>query len=136
MNNETLIIRTAYAEHLNPETVNNEPSLTKQSLAEALDVNNIIKRYNKTGILQQATNLEAQYGDITSMDLRDALEMVNRADNTFMQVPSEIRAKFNNDAGAFIDFATNKDNLDQLREWGLANKPDPVVITMPDPPKP
>lgn len=131
----TIEIKTAYGPKENPVTINNEVTMTKQSLAANLDVNNIIKRYTKTGILLNAQNLEAVYGEITSMDLREALEKVSKADEMFSQVPSKIRAQFDNDAGAFIDFATNPANIAQMREWGFAN-PEPLRIeTPPDPPK-
>lgn len=105
-------------------TINNEKSMTKQSMSKELDVNNIIKKYNKTGILQQAHQFEGVYGDFNSYDLQEAIQKVDKANELFMEVPSEVRAKFNNDAGAFIDFATDAANLDQMREWGLA-KPKP-----------
>jgi phage internal scaffolding protein len=105
-------------------TLNKEPSMTKQSHAERLDVNNIIKRYNRTGVLQQATDFEGVYGEFTSYDLREAIEKVEKSNQIFMEVPSEIRARFENDPGAFIDFATNPTNVHQMRDWGLA-KPEP-----------
>ena len=58
-------IKTAYG----PETskrvksINTQPSRTKQSLAESADVNNIIRTYHKTGVLQKTIDFEAQYGD-------------------------------------------------------------------------
>lgn len=118
---------------------NTEPSMTKQNLAENLDVNNIIKRYNQTGVLQQAYNFEGIYGEFTSYDLRQAMDKTLKANELFMDVPSDIRAYFKNDAGAFIDFATNKDNIKQMRDWGLAPpeyqepKPAPIEVIVTNP---
>lgn len=122
-------IRAAYQEQIETRRpvvqYNDEPSRTKQSLADALDVNNIIKRYHQTGVLQQAHEFEGVYGDFSSYDLREAIEKVQQSNELFLQVPSEIRAKFDNDAGAFIDYATNRENIGQLRDWGLANPQPP-----------
>lgn len=41
-------------------------SMTHQSHAEACDVNAIIRRYDRTGVLPPATR-EAQYGDVTGL---------------------------------------------------------------------
>lgn len=124
-----------HASNLPPKvaTVNDQPSMTKQSMAKDLDVNNIIKRYNKTGVLPNAHKFEAIYGEFDSFDLRTAIEKVENAQKVFMEVPSEIRGKFNNDAGAFIDFATNAANLQQMRKWGLAPTPEPVKEPAPEP---
>ena len=109
-------------------TINKEPTMTKKSMAEQLDVNNIVKKYNQTGVLQKMTQFEGVYGEFDSMDMRDAINKVERATELFMEVPSEIRGKFENDAGAFIDYATNPQNIDQMRDWGLA-EPRPEVPT-------
>lgn len=121
-----MTFQSAYSSKVVVETINNQPSRTKANLADNLDVNKIIKRFQKTGILQKLVDLEGIYGEIDSMELRDALEKVNKAENMFMDVPSKIRNMFDNDAGAFIDYATNPANIQQLRDWGLA-------VPLPDP---
>lgn len=46
--------------------------------------------------------------------------MIRAADQNFMLLPSNIRRKFNNNAGEFFEFATNPENEQQLVEMGLA----------------
>lgn len=107
-------------------TKNTKPSRTKQSLAEDLDVNNIVRKYN--GDLQAVANahaFEALYGDFDSMDMKTAIDKVEKAKELFLAIPSSVRGHFDNDAGAFIDYATNPDNLDQMRQWGLAEAERP-----------
>ena len=116
-------IRSAYSEKNRPTTVNNKPSMTKQSMQNELDINNIIKKYHKTGVLPNLQKLEGVYGEITSMDLQTALQKVTDAENAFAEVPAKIRNLFDNDAGKFIDYATNPKNIGQMQEWGLAEKP-------------
>jgi len=128
--------RTAYGEKLKIQTNNNQPSMTKQSLKDDADVNKIIKRYNKTGVLPNMNKLESIYGQITSQDLQDALNKVDSSYEAFSEVPSDIRAQFGNDAGAFIDYATNPQNIDQMRQWKLAPPPIPEPIQESPPPEP
>lgn len=122
-----MAFQKAYGTKITPKTINTEPSMTKQSLAENLDVNNIIRRYNKTGVLQKMTDFEGLYGQFDDIDLREAIEKVEAAKNVFMEVPSQIRNLFENNAGSFIDYATNPANIQQLRDWGLAN-PAPEIL--------
>lgn len=120
-----MTFQTAYSEKVQQRTVNTLPSRTKQSMSENLDVNNIIKRYKKTGILQRATDFEGIYGDFTTYDLREAIEKVRDAEKLFMEVPSKIRNQFENNAAAFIDFATNPANRQQMVDWNMA---DPLPV--------
>ena len=113
--------QTAYSDVVRPVTINKKPSMTKQHLKDEADVNKIIKRYGLAQIQQNAAMVELQYGEITSMSLQEAIDMVEKANEAFLTVPSEIRAKFNNDAGAWIDYATNPANLDELVKLGLAS---------------
>ena len=129
------IMRHGTSEKLRVLTLNNEASITKQNLKDNADINKIIKKYQKTGVLTNLNQLEAMYGEITSDDLQDSLEKLNKSHEAFMSIPSEIRKRFNNDAGQFIDFATNPDNLSEMQQLGLAPPPPPepepieVVVT-------
>lgn len=132
--------QTAYGEKVHNPTMNNEPTKTKQALKDDADVNKLIKKYNQVDLAKQAHDLEAIYGQIDSMDLQDAMNKVNAAEEAFMNVPSEIRGQFNNDPGAWIDFATNEENLEQMRQWGFApplepvEEPQPIEVTVVNPP--
>lgn len=132
------VIIGPYDEKRRVVTVNDEPTMTKQALADELDVNKIIKRYGgNLQAVQQAHNFEALYGEFTSFDLAEALQKADKARELFLQVPSAVRNEFNNDAGAYIDFATNPDNIEQMREWKLAPPeekepppPEPIEVTV------
>ena len=76
----------------------------------------------------------AQYGDYTEVnEYREALDMVNSANASFMELPAEVRQMFGNDAGAFFEFATDPKNEERMQELGLAPKPvrDPADL-LPD----
>lgn len=131
--------QSAYSDKVKVKTINKQPTMTKQALKDDADVNNIIRKYEKTGILQNANNFEAQYGDFDSTDFNEAMNIVAEATSLFEQVPSDIRAKFKNDPGAFIDYATDPVNNEQMVKWGLANpipkptEPSPVQVTLTNP---
>lgn len=131
--------QTAYGPKIKLTTTNNDPTMTKVALAEQLDVNNIIKKYNKTGILKNAENYEAIFGDFNETDFQESLNTIIKAEELFINVPSKIRAQFENSPGRFIDFATNPENLQQMRDWGLAHaeeESNPVKVEITNQPEP
>lgn len=110
-------------------------TMTEQSHKEACDVNNIVKRAQLGATVLQRT--DGFYADVSvfSGSYHDAMNQLLEAKESFMELPSDIRKRFDNDPGKFLEFATNPDNLDEMREMGLANKdpsPPPEPANEPD----
>jgi hypothetical protein len=96
-----------------------DPSLTRQSDAEDADINVIVGRFLKTGLLPDNVRIP-EYGDFTeASDYKTSLDLVRKAEQAFALYPADIRAKFNHDVGAFLDAALDGDvpgiHPDQLR---------------------
>lgn len=119
--------KTGYTERKRVQMKPQGESLTQQHFAKDADVRNIIKQYDRTGLIANVQRGVAQYGDYSEInEYRESLDMVNRANDNFMQLPAELREMFGNDAGSFFEFATNPENDEKLIELGL--KEAPVVI--------
>lgn len=102
-------------------------SLTRQSEMRNADINLIMAKYEKTGVLPPATR-EGFFADVSQVgDYRDALNRVERADKYFLHLPAAIRKKFDNDPAAFLDYVSDKDNLAEIEEMGLIAKSDKDV---------
>lgn len=100
---------------------NDEPSLTRQEFAEECDINVIMSRYEKTGVISHVSQREPLYLDLTGIpDFRTAMDMMNDAEKAFLSLPAQVRKDFDNDARNFVDFASDPANLDKMREYGLA----------------
>ena len=107
-------------------------SLTQQSHAQAADVRNIIKQYDRTGLIANVNKGIAQYGDYSEInEYAEYCNMVRQADESFATIPSNIRQQFNNDAGLFFEFVTNPKNKEKMIEMGLAKAPEIVEETKP-----
>jgi len=105
------------------------PSKTKQCHKKECDINNIIKQYDKRGLITHVNQAAKQYGDYSEInEYKVNLEMVIKAQQSFDGVPSEIRKQFANDPGLFFEFVTNPENQDQMVEMGLA-APLPIEPT-------
>lgn len=112
------------------------PSLCRQEFAAECDINEIMRRYEVTGILPN-DGREPQYVDFTALprDLMSTMEILNDAEAAFMTLPARVRREFDNDPISFVAFAGDPENLDQMREWGLAPKPEPTVSPVPPAPQ-
>mgnify|MGYP000064304778 CR=1 FL=1 len=95
-------------------------SLTQQSMAAETDINRIMKRYEKTGLLEHVNNYQGDYGDFTAaVDYHTALNQVMAARDMFMSLPASIRGEFANDPGLFLDFVEDPANRAKMEEMGL-----------------
>lgn len=96
-----------------------EPTLAQQQFREDSDINTIVKRFNLTGELPQGLTVP-RYGDFTEVsDYHSALNLVKAADAAFLELPAHIRARFNHDAGAFVDFVSDDKNRSEAAELGI-----------------
>lgn len=96
------------------------PSRAKQAFKDQCDINAIMRRYERTGIVEHAKRYAGSYGDFTgAADYQEALQRVAEADEAFMSLPASIRKRFNNSPGEYFDFATDPANRDELIEMKL-----------------
>lgn len=95
-------------------------SRTKQSMKDECNINFILAKFQKTGVIEHRKTYEGNYGEFAAIDFHEAMNIVAEAEEMFLTIPAEIRKKFNNDPGEFLKFATNGENIVELRKLGLA----------------
>lgn len=109
-------------------------ALTVQSEARDCDINEIMKRYEKTGLLPHLNRFEGVYGDVgPSVDYHEAMNIVVKAQEMFMELPAQLRARFGNDPGEFMKFVQDPENAEEMVKLGIAEvrepeKPVEVVV--------
>lgn len=110
----------------------NDPSLTLQSFKDESDINNIVRKYKKSGVLTHVTSEVAKLGDFADVpDFQTAMNLVTRAQQEFEQLPSVIRKRFSNDPSEFVDFINDENNRDEAIRLGLIK---PSIIAKEPPP--
>jgi phage internal scaffolding protein len=103
----------------NSTFVFSKPSLAKQSFRDECDINNILRKFNVSGELP-AGSVQPQYGDFSGItDYQSALNAVMEAQDSFLALPAKVRARFQNDAALFVDFASDEANKDEMKALGL-----------------
>lgn len=114
-----------------PGTVGNDGRplyKTEQVHKDICDVNNIIKEYDKKGVISHVSKIEAKYGDLSGMDFKTMQETIINAGNMFNELPSKIRNRFKNDPQKLIEFMDSPDNREEAIKLGLIN-PDWTLET-------
>lgn len=107
-----------------------EPSMTKQSFKDECDINNIIKAFQVTGIVQHINERASQgmYVDLPDpMDYQQSIEIARQAQASFDSLPSKVRNRFDNDPQKFLEFVAEPANQQEMIDLGLAqdNRPAP-----------
>jgi len=97
-----------------------DPSLTQQQFKEESDINTIVDRFMKSGVLPTPVNMP-QYIDYEGVfDFQSAMNVVRQADENFMRMDAKIRARFNNSPQEFLQFFAEPENFDEAIRLGLA----------------
>ncbi len=109
----------------------NEPSLTEQHHKDECNINVILSRYDKTGLVTHTNSMKGSYEDFSEVSsYQESMNMVIRAQDDFMNMPSHIRKRFGNDPGTFMEFVSNPKNKEELENMGLANKQEIIQETI------
>lgn len=99
------------------------PTMTKQSFKDECDINNILKRYEKTGSLPSMILENPQYGDYSDVpSYQDALHIVMKAEDQFSSLSAKLRERFDNDPAKFLAFADDPKNKEEMDELGLTRE--------------
>lgn len=92
---------------------------TQQEFVDECDINNIMARYMKTGVIDFVNQHEPQYGDATGWEFQEAQNVVVSAKNMFSDLPAKIRERFGNDPAKFLDFINDDENRVEAAKMGL-----------------
>ena len=118
-----MIIRKAYDRTRTPFETKGE-SLTHQSMAPECDINRIMAKWQKTGVIEHANTFNGDYGDFSEIPTyQEAMNKVIRGQEVFMTLPSSVRKRFDNDPHQFLEFATDPQNGDEMVAMGLQDPP-------------
>jgi len=118
------VIRTAYEPREKVAiSFHGKQGRTKQSFKAECDVNTIVKRYQKEGILTHVNSRVGSYSDLIGFsDYHTSLNQIIAAQNSFNSLPSTLRSRFRNDPAEFLAFTQNPENFDEMVKLGLAKE--------------
>lgn len=88
--------------------------MTEQHHEKACNINSIIARYQKTGLVDHVQKYEGVYGDVTGADFKSAMDLVKNAETEFHELPSSVRKHFDNDPSAYLDLVMTDEGVQEL----------------------
>jgi len=107
------------------------PTQVQQHFLESCDIDVIMKKYKKTGLLPRVQSLP-QYGDFSNVaTYQEAMEKICLVGEVFTNLPARIRDNFDNDPGKLLDFVADPSNKARAIQMGLIeNKEQNVPINI------
>jgi phage internal scaffolding protein len=115
-----MTIRSAYSKKKRFQLNTGNDSMTQQSFKNECDINFILSKYQKTGLVDHVNTYQGNYSDVSNVpSYQEALHIVESAHTAFESLPSSIRKRFSNNPQDFLDFVHNPDNLEEMKEMGL-----------------
>ena len=106
-------------------------NLTRSEQAPATDINNIVNKFYKTGVIDYVSNNEPQFGDFTNINFEEIQNKVAQGNQLFESLPAHVRKEFNNNPAEFIEFIQVKGNIEDMRDGEI----DGVEKTPKSPPE-
>jgi phage internal scaffolding protein len=105
-------VQTCYAE---------DRGRTHQEHKQECDINHILEKYARTGLVTHVSKYEPQYGDVTSMEYQDMQNKIADVNSMFADLPAKERQRFNNDPSQFLAFVSDLKNVDDMRDGVIGN---------------
>ena len=127
MSNVHGMIRSAYT--FDSDVVSNETALdtgedavTQQCFKDECDINILLAKFAVTGHLPENVRVP-QYVDFEeAFDFHSSMNVIRAAEEAFNAMPAEVRDRFQNDPGRFLEFANDASNYEEALKMGLAIK--------------
>ncbi len=104
----------------------NDKILTKQSFKKETDINQIMARFIKTGIITEdaLAKRQASFADVSNIgDYQECQNQIHAAQAAFMTLAPQVRARFQNNPAELLDFVSHKENREEAIQLGIIPTP-------------
>lgn len=98
-----------------PSDVITENVRTVQAYKDQTDINKLLAKHGAKQALSHIEVFGGEYGDFENIDLLEAHQRINRAEEIFQALPGELRREFGS-APTFLKFVNDPKNKDRLPE--------------------
>lgn len=116
-----------YREHKRVYQPSGGELVTKQEFKAECDVYNVLKQFQRTGVINHIARGSPRFEDLPSeVDLQDAMHMIQAAEEAFSALPARLRAKYQNDPGLFLRALEDPSNREEFVELGILKPPRPA----------
>lgn len=97
-----------------------DKGFTEQAHASDVKIQNIMKKYERTGIIEHNAQYGGEYANMVgALDFAEAQRVIADANSMFESVPATIRRDFDNNPAKFVDFMMNEKNREAIQDYGF-----------------
>jgi len=122
-------IRGRFSEQKRVVSIPQGESLAQQHMRDETDINTIVGRYLKTGVLGSGGGTRQPiFGDFSAVDYHEMRNAIADIQQNFDGLPARTRRRFNNDPYQLIRFVENPVNLKASLKMGLIPVPEGHVM--------
>lgn len=113
-------MRDLYLPHDPVYAPHSDELITKQEFKDECEIYNILKQYQRTGIIQHINSKQPIFEDLPDeYDFQSSMNTILRAEEAFAALPSSIRDSYDNDPQRFLAALTDPAQADKLIELGV-----------------
>jgi len=77
-------------------------TMTEQHHAKTCNINYIVGKYQKTGLVDHVNRHQGRYGDVSAANFETAMELVTEQKTVFAELPSSVRKHYKNDVTKYL----------------------------------
>ena len=100
------------------------PTLTVQDQHDSTEINRILDRFQRTGLIEHVNKNQAQYGEFSQYSYHENLNMIHTIQESFDELPSQVRKQFENDPQKWIEYLGNPDAISDMKDGTIDNLPE------------
>lgn len=122
---ESVFLRTPY--NYDTDQASNEtglkcegPGKAQQQFKEECDINTIVDRFLAAGEMPQSIPFPNQDEFMETFDFQTSMNVLRKAEESFMEIPAKTRARFDNNPQKFMEFMHNPENALEWERLKLA----------------
>ena len=109
-------------------------TLTEQHHAKTCNINAIMARYNKTGLIDHINTYQGRYGDVSGADFQTAQNLIAEQETIFHELPANVRRHFHDDPAEYLDQVMTEEGQQKLAQLLNPAPPAPEVPETPETP--
>lgn len=114
--------RTAYGPKANPTVdFSKDKGRTIQEQKQGTDINYIMERFTRTGLIEHVRQNEPQFGDFTGIDFQEMQDQVAKVKQLFDSLPSKVKQQFEHDPQKYLDFIAHQENVQDMKDGEIGN---------------
>lgn len=101
------------------DKMGNNIYMTEQAHKDTCDINKIIERFDRDGIISHVSKFEGKFGDLSGADFKEMMDQVTNAQSLFDELPVNIRNRFENSPEKLLTFMDEPGNRQEAIELGM-----------------